>query len=93
MASDRPQGIDPIDHDLLSFAISWLPYGSGPDDEILVNFGLTPQRYLERLRDVVEREHHRIHPSTLARLMAVVDKPNSVIPPPRPCAGSTSESL
>lgn len=57
------------EHDLLTFAISWLPYGCGPEDEILINFGLTRQRYLERLQDVVERLTDRLHPDTTRRLL------------------------
>lgn len=40
------------DHDILTFAVRWLPYG-GPDDEILITFGMTPQRYRECLLEVV----------------------------------------
>ena len=65
--------IDRADHELLTFAIKWLPYGGGPDDEILVNFGLTKQRYLDRLRDVVDRQLDHIHPQTAARLLRFCD--------------------
>ena len=61
------------DQDLLTFAIRWLPYGGGPDDEILINFGLTRQRYLQRLRDTVERQRHHIHPQTFALLTQLCD--------------------
>ena len=66
--------IDRADHELLTFAISWLPYGGGPDDEILVNFGLSKQSYLDRLRDDVDRHRPHIHPHTLERLIQFCDQ-------------------
>jgi hypothetical protein len=65
--------MDRDDHDLLTFAIRWLPYGGGPDDEILINFGSTRQRYLHRLRETVERQRRHIHPHTFALLMQLCD--------------------
>jgi len=62
------------DHELLTFAISWLPYGGGPDDQILVNFGLSKQSYLDRLRDVVDRQLAHIHPHTVQRLLQFCDE-------------------
>jgi hypothetical protein len=58
----------------LTFAISWLPYGGGPDDEILVNFGLSKQSYLDRLRDVVDRQRPHIDPHTFERLIQFCDQ-------------------
>jgi hypothetical protein len=59
------------DHELLTFAISWLPYGCGPDEEILVRFGLSRARYLARLADTVTRRRAIIHPHTAERLIAL----------------------
>jgi hypothetical protein len=61
--------IDRDDHDMLVFAVRWLPYGGGPDDEILITFGMTPERYRQCLRDVVQRQLAHIHPDTAARLL------------------------
>jgi hypothetical protein len=70
--------IDRADHELLTFAISWLPYGGGPEDEILVNFGMTTQRYLSRLREVVDRQRHLIHPTVAERLIALCEQSSAV---------------
>lgn len=74
----RGRGIDRADHDLLTFAISWLPYGGGPEDEMLVNFGMTKRRYLNRLREVVYRQRHLIHPTVAERLIALCEQSSAV---------------
>jgi hypothetical protein len=84
--------ISRVDHDLLNFAISWLPYGGGPDDEILINFGLTRQRYVQRIRELVERHRNQIHPGTAERLIGmgveVADEaPLCTSPSDRPSGG------
>ena len=66
--------IDRDDNALLTFAVSWLPYGGGPEDEILVTFGLSHQRYLGRVREAVERNRHLIHPDTVGRLLQMCDE-------------------
>lgn len=65
--------MDRDDHDLLVFAVRWLPYGGGPDDEILINFGMSPHRYRECLRDTILRQRAHIHPDTAARLIEMCD--------------------
>jgi hypothetical protein len=72
-ADTWPRGRD--DHDLLTFAIRWLPYGGGPDDEIFINFGMTRQHYLERLHEVIQRQCSRIHPTTIAQLHLLCQHP------------------
>lgn len=69
----EPDGIGRAEHELLRFAIIWLPYGCGPDDDILINFGLTRQSYLDRLREVIGRSKNRIHPGTAARLLRMCE--------------------
>lgn len=93
-AAAAAQIIDRDDHDLLTYAIKWLPYGGGPDGEILINFGLSKQLYLVRLRDAVDRQLDHIHPQTAARLIQFCDhatdpksrraKRTSGSPKPRP---------
>jgi hypothetical protein len=77
-ATPRTPRIDRADHDLLTFAISWLPYGGGPEDEILVNFGMTKRRYVNRLREVVDRQRHLIHPTVAERLIAFCEQSRAV---------------
>jgi hypothetical protein len=31
----------------------WAPYGGATEEEILVNFGMTPDRFLERLLQIL----------------------------------------
>ncbi|RYF57120.1 MAG: hypothetical protein EOO27_16430 [Comamonadaceae bacterium] len=38
---------------LIEFATMWAPYGGVPDEEILVNFGMTQRRFIERLWQVI----------------------------------------
>ncbi|BBY65551.1 DUF3263 domain-containing protein [Mycolicibacterium helvum] len=61
--------IIPVEHELLAFAVSWLPYGGGPVDEIWINFGMTPDRYRQRLRELIEKHLEHIHPTTAERLL------------------------
>jgi hypothetical protein len=70
-----PWPMDRDDHDLLTFAIRWLPYGGGPDDEIFINFGMTRQRDLEQLHEVIQRQCSRIHPTTIAQLHLLCQHP------------------
>ncbi len=77
-ADRRTRRIDRADHELLTFAISWLPYGGGPEDEMLVNFGMTKRRYLNRLREVVDRQRHLIHPTVAERLIALCEQSSAV---------------
>jgi len=62
-----------VEHELLTFALRWLPYGCGPDDEIMVNFGLTRQCYLRRLHELVERLGDHIHRDTATRLVLMCE--------------------
>ena len=44
----RPRETDPRpvnrdEHDLLTFAIQWVPFDGGPADEISIRFGMTPR--------------------------------------------------
>jgi len=69
----RSRGMDREDHELLTFAVSWLPYDGPPSDELLVRFGMTRERYLTRLRQTVDENQHQIHPVTAARLLERCD--------------------
>jgi hypothetical protein len=64
-------GVERDDHYLLTFAISWLPYGGAPEDEILIRFGLDRTRYLARVLETVHRQRAHIHPDTAERLIGM----------------------
>ncbi|QDQ94279.1 hypothetical protein FND50_28275 [Rhodococcus sp. WB9] len=38
---------------LIEFATVWAPYGGATEEEILVNFGMTRRRFIERLWQVI----------------------------------------
>nr|WP_083849776.1 hypothetical protein [Rhodococcus sp. JVH1] len=38
---------------LIEFASRWAPFGGAPAQEILVNFGMTTHRFIERLWQVI----------------------------------------
>ncbi|RYE40373.1 MAG: hypothetical protein EOP24_41065 [Hyphomicrobiales bacterium] len=42
---------------LIEFARMWAPYGGAAEEEILVNFGMTTRRFVERLWQVVRESH------------------------------------
>lgn len=74
-ASRRSRGINREDHEVLTFAVMWLPYDGPPGDEILVRFGLTKDRYMDRLRQTIDEHRGQIHPDTAARLLRLCDGP------------------
>jgi hypothetical protein len=61
--------IDRTDWDLLNFAITWLPYGRPPEDELMINFGLDMSRYYTRLTAIVETLRVHLPTTTAARLL------------------------
>ncbi|MGV9869124.1 DUF3263 domain-containing protein [Rhodococcus koreensis] len=38
---------------IIEFASMWAPYGGATEEEILVRFGMTPNRFVERLWQVI----------------------------------------
>ncbi|MFF1946317.1 DUF3263 domain-containing protein [Rhodococcus qingshengii] len=46
--------MDLEDRHLLDFARKWAPYGGPSADEIFVNFGMSNDRYWQRLREALE---------------------------------------
>jgi hypothetical protein len=62
------------DAQILEFARRWLPYGGGSAEDLLVEFGMTPAGYLDRLRRVLDKPvSRRLDPVTYARLREFVD--------------------
>jgi len=41
-----------VEH-LIEFAVRWAPYGGATEEEILVHFGMTTRRFIERLWQVI----------------------------------------
>lgn len=44
---------DPEAEHLIEFAMMWTPFGGAAEEEILVRFGMTTRRFIERLWQVV----------------------------------------
>nr|WP_081437572.1 hypothetical protein [Rhodococcus jostii] len=42
---------------LIEFAGMWAPYGGAPEEEILVHFGMTTHRFIERLWQVIAQSN------------------------------------
>ena len=49
----RKRKLDRFDRDLLTFMLSWAPYGGPPDSECFVEFGMNAERVLQRCMQVV----------------------------------------
>ena len=49
----RKRQLDRFDRDLLTFWLSWAPYGGPPNDECFVEFGMDVDRVRERCVQVV----------------------------------------
>ena len=39
---------------MVDFAQRWMRFGGGPDEEILVEFGLAPRQFFRRLHDILQ---------------------------------------
>jgi hypothetical protein len=73
VATGRPM-INRGDHELLRFTISWRPYGQVPEDELFLRFGLTRERFTERLREISCRHRDLIHPNTADRILELCEQ-------------------
>ncbi|PBC51917.1 hypothetical protein CJ179_00410 [Rhodococcus sp. ACS1] len=48
-----PNHPDPEADRLIEFAVIWAPFGGATEEDILVNFGMTTRRFIERLWQVI----------------------------------------
>lgn len=53
--------IDQFDWEIVSFVVSWHPYGGPPEGEPLRQFGMTPSRLLQRFEHVVTVALGQLH--------------------------------
>lgn len=56
----RTKHLDVESQRLLEFAAVWAPYGGTSEEDILVNFGMTTDRFVERLWQVLHCGSHEI---------------------------------
>jgi hypothetical protein len=48
-----PRKLERFDRDLLTFVLSWAPYGGPPDDECLIQFGMSAKRVRRRCHELI----------------------------------------
>ncbi|SED96671.1 hypothetical protein SAMN04490239_9435 [Rhodococcus koreensis] len=51
------------EHELMTFAAQWAPFGGPPAEEVLVSFGMTMPRFEFRLCEALSRRQNRSHPA------------------------------
>jgi uracil-DNA glycosylase len=61
------------DAQILEFARRWMPYGGGNSGDLLVEFGMTPAGYRDRLRRILNGPvGRRLEPALRAQLTEYV---------------------
>ncbi|MBJ8347177.1 hypothetical protein JGU72_21105 [Antrihabitans sp. YC2-6] len=79
---------------MIDFACSWRRFGGGPDEDILVRFGLTAHEFFGRLERILQADQHRLDEQTANELLKVCRRrlwthrsdPTSTSNPLRPTA-------
>lgn len=60
---------------MLAFALKWRHWNGGPDEDIFVEFGITPPEFFHRLRVLLTRDRwNRLDPEILDQLVKVCDE-------------------
>ena len=62
---------DSTTHLMLAFACSWRRFGGGPDEDIMVRFGVTAPEFFRRLEGILRSGHHNLDEQTAAELLKV----------------------
>jgi hypothetical protein len=47
------RNLERFDRDLLTFVLNWAPYGGPPDDECLIQFGMSADRVRQRCHELI----------------------------------------
>jgi hypothetical protein len=85
-----PRNLERFDRDLLTFVLSWAPYGGPPEDECLIQFGMSAKRVRRRCHELIckARPHEYEAPETQLLLRvsraAGVDQRRTASPKLRP---------
>ncbi len=74
--------MDRYDREILDYVRSWSPYGGPPADELLLEFGLTPDQLSERVEHIIAAEKSRWE-SELARPWLRVKPPRATTSEPQ----------
>lgn len=56
---------------MLDFACSWRRFGGGPDEDIMVRFGLSAPEFFRRVERMVQSGQHRLDAETADELLKV----------------------
>ena len=60
---------------MVAFAVKWRHWNGGPDEDIWVTFGITPENYFRRLRGLLtEHRWNRLEPHILEQLVRICDE-------------------
>lgn len=62
---------DSTTHLMVAFAASWRRFGGGPDEDIMVRFGLTAPEFFGRLERILRTGHHKLDEQTAGELLKV----------------------
>jgi len=59
---------------ILAFAVKWRHWNGGPDEDIFVTFGISPEDYFHRLRRLLTKHRwNRLDPQVLTDLVRICD--------------------
>ena len=62
---------DSTPHLMIAFAVSWRRFGGGPDEDIMVRFGLTAPEFFVRLERMLRTGQHGLDEHTADELLRV----------------------
>ncbi|OZC57157.1 hypothetical protein CH289_04545 [Rhodococcus sp. RS1C4] len=54
LSPERRKVLLKSDKPILDFALKWLPWGGGPDEDIMVEFGLSTVQFYSRLQALLD---------------------------------------
>ncbi|WP_241385022.1 DUF3263 domain-containing protein [Rhodococcus sp. CH91] len=65
---------------MLAFAVKWRHWNGGPDEDIFVAFGITPEEYFHRLRRLLTKHRwNQLDPQILEQLVQICDERLSTV--------------
>lgn len=65
---------------ILAFAVKWRHWNGGPDEDIFVAFGITPEEYFHRLRRLLTMHRwNQLDPRVLEQLVRICDERLSTV--------------
>ncbi|WP_016692330.1 DUF3263 domain-containing protein [Rhodococcus rhodochrous] len=60
---------------MIDFAVKWRHWNGGPDEDIWVTFGITPENYFHRLRGLLTKHRwNQLEPHILEQLVRICDE-------------------